>query len=186
MNIVSNFLTLWEVIDPIYYQLTRLQYVTNDKGQRKMMRVRFTKYKGKELILSDGTVIHKNDLLIKIHLHNVKLLKKLRTYDNDIRRALYTFKIVQDSLPYIADYLQAQRNCNQIKGLIGITTISKGSEKLGFEVFTLKSRCYKWFKQLALLPIYYLSVKEKNREMPEPVYLVMTKECLIKKYPKIN
>ncbi len=182
MNIVSNLLSIWEIIDPIYFHFTRLEYIQNNQGKRTLMRVRLTKYKGRDLILSDGTIIKRNDLLIKIHLHNVKLLKKIQKYESELRRALFTFKNVQESLPYIADYLQKQHYSQQIKGSIGVTTLHKGSEKLGFEVFTLNSKCYKWYNQSALLPIYYLSVHDRNQGIPTPVYLVMSKDNLLKKY----
>lgn len=72
--LLKNGLNLWGWIDPIYFRFTRLDYVENHLGKRTIMRVRLTKYKGREITLSDGTVIHKNDLLLKIHLHNIKLL----------------------------------------------------------------------------------------------------------------
>ncbi len=72
----SCLLSIWYLLDPLYFFFTRLTLI--DKRQSNVFRVRLTRYKGKDVILSDGTRIKKNDVLVKIHLHNVKLLKELR------------------------------------------------------------------------------------------------------------
>ncbi|WP_241558981.1 YkoP family protein [Oceanobacillus halophilus] len=182
MSIKENFLHIWDLIDPVYYHFSRLEYIENKRGERTIMRVRLTKYKGRDLRLKDGTEIHKNDLLIKIHLHNVKLLKQIHAYDNELRRALVTYKSVQDSMPSIVNYIQLMGYTNKIKGLIGITTLHKGCQKLGFEVYPIRNKYYKWFKQIALLPIYFLSCKKFNKEVPVPMYLLMSKDTLYKNY----
>lgn len=99
-------LATWGILDPLYFHFTRLQYVEKVSGENTIIRVRLTKYKGRNIILSDGTRINKNDLLIKIHLHNVELLKQMQGYDNELRRALMTYKSVKESLPYIVRHIQ--------------------------------------------------------------------------------
>lgn len=130
------------------------------------MRVRLTRYKGKKITLSDGTVINRNDMLLKIHLHNVKLLRQMVGY-SEIRRALIIYRGIQESLPPIARYLQMHDYANEIKGLIGITTLHKGCMKLGFEACPIHNPYYKLLKQVAFSPIYFLSLNnalnKKNR-----------------------
>ena len=81
----SCLLSIWYLLDPLYFFFTRLTLI--DKRQSNVFRVRLTRYKGKEVILSDGTRI-KNDVLVKIHLHNVKLLKELQPIESAVRRGL--------------------------------------------------------------------------------------------------
>ena len=82
----SCFLSIWSVIDPFYYFFSRLTLI--DKSQSNIFRVRLTKYKGIDVVLSDGTVIKKNDVLIKIHLHNIKLIKEMQHIESAVRRGL--------------------------------------------------------------------------------------------------
>ena len=184
MPVKQNWLYIWGMIDPIYFQFTRLNYVKNALGDRTIIRVRLTKYKGAKIILSDGTIINKNDLLLKIHLHNVKLLRKIINYPSDIRRALTTYKLVEESLPFVSHYIKGHQKREEIKGIIGITTLYKGSERLGFDVFPLKNKWYKRFKQIALFPIFFLSAEKISKEMTAPMYLIMSKKVLEKKYSK--
>lgn len=183
INIKQNCLFLWNLIDPIYFQFTRLRFIKNTFGEKTIIRVRVTKYKGEKVTLADGTVINKNDLLLKIHLHNVKLLRQLQKYDSDIKRAFVTYKHVQESLPSIIHYIQENMYTNRIKGLIGITSMQKGCKRLGFEVHTIRSPYYRMFKRISFYPIYKLS-SPKGKGIPDPVYLFMSMDGLFKKYKK--
>lgn len=173
-------LSAWNIIDPLYFYFSRLHYIEKN-GTRTIMRVRLTRYKGKKITLLDGTVINKNDRVLKIHLHNVKLLRQMIGY-SEIRRALIIYKSVQESLPSIAHYLQMHDYAYEIKGVIGITMLHKGCKKLGFEVYPIHNSFYKLIKQVAISPIYFLSTSKVFKKlMPHPVYLFMSKDCLIRK-----
>ncbi|WP_163538843.1 hypothetical protein [Gracilibacillus sp. YIM 98692] len=172
----------WNFWDPIYYSCTRLKYVENPLGEKTIMRVRLTKYKGERIILQDGTVIQKNDILLKIHLHNVRLLKKFEESDSDVKKAYIIYYHVRESLPELVRFLQSEGYVDQVKGIIGITMLHKGCKKLGFEVFPLRNKYYQWFKTLALIPIYFLSAKTCKKNPPLPMYLMMSKDRLMQKY----
>ena len=141
-----------------------------------IFRVRLTRYKGREVVLSDGTIVKKNDLLIKIHLHNVRLLKEMQRADENFKKTLFLYKKVQESLPDLAVYLLHHKKNEQIKGLIGITTLDKGYKRLGFEAFSLSSRSYIWIKLISHYRIHYLSLnystsKGKRYELPLFIYV---------------
>lgn len=151
------------------------------------MRVRLTRYQGRNVVLSDGTEIRKNDVLVKVHLHNVKLLSEIIQHKNELRKAKIIYSRVKDSLPAVVNYIQVSRLNNEIKGLIGITTLYKGCKRLGFEPHSIQNPVYKKFKQTALLPIYFLSSNHQlNDNYPEPMYLFMSKDTLFQKYGKTN
>ncbi|MBS4196659.1 hypothetical protein KHA97_16535 [Bacillus sp. FJAT-49870] len=176
-------LSAWNFIDPLYFQFTRLQYIKKTCGDNSIFRVRLTKYKGRNIVLSDGTTITKNDVLVKIHLHNAKLLQQMYKCDNEIRRALLIYKGVKESLPSLVNYMQSQEKADQIKGLIGITMLYKGCKKLGFEAHPIASPIYKNFKKVSLLPIYFLSSSRGiKKEIPSPMYLFMSKDALTSRY----
>lgn len=182
INFIKNSLFIWNIADPIYFQFTRLEHVKNKSGKRTIMRVRLTKYKGRKITLSDGTEINKNDLLLKVHLHNIKLLRQIQDYNSEVRRALMIYKSVQESLPAIVRHVKTKGYTDEIKGLIGITMLYKGCTKLGFETHPIQNPFYKLFKQVALLPIHLLASKKVTKVIPEPMYLFMSKDGLLNKY----
>ncbi|MBW8351281.1 hypothetical protein K0H71_17835 [Bacillus sp. IITD106] len=176
-------LSAWNFVDPLYFQFTRLEYIKKTGGDNSIFRVRLTKYKGRNIVLSDGTTITKNDVIVKIHLHNAKLLQKMYRSDNEIKRALIIYKGIKESLPSLVHYIQSHEKADRIKGLIGITTLYRGCKKLGFEAHPIASPTYKNFKKISLLPIYFLSSSRGIRkEIPSPMYLFMSKDALISRY----
>ncbi len=179
------FLQVWGICDHIYLLCTRLQCLEHISNNYNILRVRLTHYKGHDVVLLDGTMIKKNDLLVKIHLHNVRLLKEMKCLDQSINKSIYLYKKVQQSLPDLAIFIIQHKQSDQIKGIIGITMIDKGFKRLGFEPASLSSLPYLWFKRLALYPIHFLSSSKpstKRKHTPTPQYLFMSKDGICKKY----
>nr|WP_309143495.1 hypothetical protein [Bacillus sp. V3B] len=92
-------ISIWSLIDPLYYFCTRLIYLPSEEKEGNIFRIRLTKYKGRKIVLSDGTQINKNDTLVKIHLHNVRLSKELKDVKSEIKKAKMIYRYVQKSLP---------------------------------------------------------------------------------------
>jgi hypothetical protein len=166
----SYLLSFWNILDPLYYLITRLEYLDRHSG---ILRVRITKYKGNEVLLSDGTVIKKNDKLVKIHLHNVKLLSDLKSIPCSVRRGRIIFRKVHMSMPLITEYIHNHKESNKIKGVIGITMLYKGVEKLGFDTFQPCHPLYRLYKRITQAPLYILSAEHpKISKIPETYYLL--------------
>jgi hypothetical protein len=89
--------------------------------------VRLTKYKGKDVLLSDGTLIKKNDKLVKIHLHNVRLLSELKSVPCSVKKGRVIFRKIHMSMPLLSEYIHNHKQRNEIKGAIGITMLYKGA-----------------------------------------------------------
>ncbi|MFC7393149.1 YkoP family protein [Scopulibacillus cellulosilyticus] len=179
-------MTLWNFVDPIYYSFSHLNDIgKNGRTSDNIFRVKLTRYKGRDVTFSDGTKIKKNDLLIKIHLHNAQLLKEMRAFKNDIQRILHLYKLTKQSMPGVAEFIYEHPLRENIKGIVGITMLNNGSEKLGFVKVEISSKCYKAFKYMAFLPIHLLSTSKvsisKLKKHP-PTYLFMTKSTLLKRY----
>ncbi|RST76267.1 hypothetical protein D4T97_005685 [Siminovitchia acidinfaciens] len=182
-KIIQFCLSGWNMLDPIYFRFTRLHHIKKNCGNKTIMRVRLTRYKGRDITLCDGTIIGKNDVLVKVHLHNVKLLNEIMQYKSDLRKGKVIYSRVKDSLPGVFDYIQSSSFKDEIKGLIGITTLYKGCKRLGFESYPIKNPVYKKFKKTALMPIYFLSSsKQWKPESLEPMYLFMSKATLLQRY----
>ncbi|MEL3957587.1 hypothetical protein NST17_10325 [Caldifermentibacillus hisashii] len=175
----------WRLLDPLYYQFTRLTYIDY---RRNIFRVRLTRYLGHPVVLADGTHIQKNDLLLKIHFHNVRLLSELSQIQNEFQKGKVFFHLVKDSLPGIADFLTKHPKQHQIKGLIGITSLNFRSNRLGFEIYPIKNKIYKLIKMSAFLPINILSSVPDSRNKPshEPVYFFMSRDVLFKRHANFS
>lgn len=176
----SCILLIWKLIDPIYYACTRLKHMENS-----VFRVRLTRYKGKTMILSDGSKITKNDLLVRIHLHNVRIFEELHNVKSELKKTRLLYRQVEHSLPLIAVYINQHRKKEEIKGVIGITMINNGVSRLGLEPVEITNRAYKWWKSLIQVPIYILSAPHpslKQFRKKNPNYLFMSKDLLLSKY----
>ncbi|MEH7125787.1 hypothetical protein V7127_21485 [Bacillus sp. JJ1773] len=178
-------LSIWNWFDPIYYFFSRLTLLPCEGAKSNIFRIRITKYKGRNVVLSDGTRINKNDTLVKIHLHNAKLLIELKDIKSDLKKAKFMYQYVQKSLPEVENYIRECRQAYMVKGIVGITMLNKGCERLGFEVVDIYSPIYKWFKWFAFLPIELLSNKQTTWESlknQKPNYLFMSTNKLSEMY----
>lgn len=93
------------------------------------------------------------------------------------------YKYVLTSMPVLANYLQNHPNEEKIKGIIGITTLNRGVNTLGFECFTPGSKWYRFIKKLGQLPIFFLSSSSmKNLQKHRLSYLFISKEKLYAEY----
>lgn len=180
----NQILSIWKICDPFYYFCSRLTYVTRNGDN--IFRIRLTKYKGRNITLSDGTQILKNDTLVKIHLHNIRLLMEVKDIKSELKKAKMIYRNVQNSLPGVESYIRNHHRTSEIKGIVGITSLSKGTERLGFEIIDIMNPFYKWFKKLSFLPIGLLSNKgtsvNKILKFESPIYLFMSKEKLSHMY----
>lgn len=175
---------VWSIIDPFYYACSRLHYVVTEKEEKDktLFRVRLTSYQGHEVTLYDGTVIKKNDLLLKIHLHNVRMLHDLQVSNySKTKKALLIFHSVKRELPILAQYVNNHQHSQKIKGIIGITSLYKGANRLGFETVPIHNTYYRTYKKLTFSPINFIA----NTSSKDPVYLFMSKDALINKYHSI-
>ncbi|WP_053220153.1 YkoP family protein [Virgibacillus senegalensis] len=182
-----NLIQLWTLSDPYYFHCTRLSYIkeSNNSDFQNIFRVRLTSYQGKNIMLDDGTMIRKNDTLIKIHLHNIRLINETYDISGEVRKARHIYQTVQASLPGLAAYLREHVKRDQIKGIIGITVLNhKICQRLGFETFTISNPAYKLFKYAIFSTINKLATDPSrfHKGKQEPMYLFMSKDKLLNVY----
>jgi len=179
----SMILPIWRLLDRIYYHSNRLQFV--DRLDENIFRVRLTKYRGYPLQMEDGTRIIKGDLLVKIHLHNYLLVKKMVHLKSDVKRALFAHEIVKESMPGLAHFIKSHPQRDRIKGVIGVTVLNRGIKRLGFHSFELKNPFYRNWKRLYMAPLTALCQGKWSHlwnDKLEPKYLVMSKDTLLGTY----
>ncbi|MBG9791974.1 hypothetical protein ABD76_05440 [Paenibacillus dendritiformis] len=178
----SFALSIWSVIDPVYYACTRLKCIEHEGGST--FRVRLTSFRGRNVLLSDGTLIRRGDILLKIHLHNVMLLKNMLSIKSEIKKGKLLYRLIEKSLPDLAEYVRNHPKHDDIKGIIGITMLNRGGSGLGFETIQIRSALYKWIKYATMMPIYLVSANDplKNLKKQTPAYLFMSKDVLMDRY----
>ncbi|BFH14042.1 hypothetical protein WJ0W_003596 [Paenibacillus melissococcoides] len=178
----SFALSIWSVIDPVYYACTRLKCIEHEDGST--FRVRLTSFRGGDVLLSDGTIIKRGDILLKIHLHNVMLLKNMLSIKSEIKKGKLLYRLIEKSLPDLAEYVRNHPKHDDIKGIIGITMLNRGGSGLGFETIQIRSVMYKWIKYVTMMPIYFVSANDplRNLKKQTPAYLFMSKNVLMNKY----
>lgn len=180
-----SIISIWTFIDPLYHLFRRLKYIGSIQNKKAIFRVKLTKYKGKAFLLADGTEIKKNDCLLKIHLHNVRILKEVMSISHPLQRTRMVYKMVEQSMPLLAKFIENHQNTDEIKGIIGITMLNKGVKKLGFELMYPENRLYIKFKRWTQMPIFLIShtsLSLKKVKNQRPTYLVMSKQQLFAKY----
>lgn len=88
-------------------------------------------------------------------------------------------------MPILVDYINNHKKSEKIKGIVGITMLDKGVERLGFDVVTPVNPFYRCFKKITHIPIFYLTSKQVSlRHLPNTSYLFISKEKLQKTYQK--
>ncbi len=184
---MSTIIQTWSILDKLYYHCSRLQFV--DIKEQNIFRVRLLTYQGPSLSLEDGTTIQSSDLLLKIHLHNCLLMREMQHIKNDVKRALYVYHRVEQSLPGLAQFLANHPEQEAIKALLGITLLTRGVKSMGFQTIDIANPFYKTLKELILIPMFILlhpngRLKCIKKSHLTPKYLVMSKERLLDRYLK--
>lgn len=182
---MNHIIHTWSLLDKCYYHCSRLQCVNQE--EQNVFRVRLLTYRGQNLSLSDGTIIQSQDLLLKIHLHNCMLIKEMQGMDHDVKRALYVHNRVERSLPGLAQFVLNHPERDRIKGILGITLLSRGVKRLGFDSLDIPNPIYKRIKALYLIPMFCvchhnLKLNSFKKENLTPKYLAMSKEILLDRF----
>lgn len=188
MILKGLFYYFWGLIDIFYYNFTRLKSLEKQyKNKQNILRVRLTTYKGYDVELSDGTKIKHNDKLIKIHLHNVRVLKETKKFKSELKKGKWIYQAVERSLPEVVRFINEHKRRDDIKGIIGITMLDRVSQRLGFDAKHISNKYYRWFKWLLQFPILLMSTSNRSWKTifgVRPNYLFMSKEKLFDKYNK--
>lgn len=137
--------------------------------------------------MEDGTEIMKGDLLVKVHLHNYLLVRKMVGVQSDVKRALLVHDIVKESMPGLARFIKSHPLADQIKGIMGVTVLNRGIKRLGFDSFDLKNPIYHHWKKLYMVPMTAIcqgSLGQLWSTKHQPKYLMMSKTTLFYRYDK--
>lgn len=151
MNI--SLLHLWRVWDTIYYHSTRLQYVEKNHN---LFRIVLLPFWSEPLVTKHGSIINKNDLVLKLHIHNFRLAEMIYKKKDSKALGIMLLREVRNSMPGLARYVACHPYVDQITGVVGTTFLHRGVEHLGFsttnpiesKIYKIKSIYLKWMLRL--------------------------------------
>src|SRR5699024_3174186 len=127
----SYVVKLWKIIDQANVKCSRLCDVLKHEQIKTVLRFRLTRYQGRSVILSNGTTVQKGDMLLKIHLHNVRLIHELQIIDGDLRKAAHLYHSIKQALFQLAKEVETYDEYRRIKLTIGVTALYQGAEQQG-------------------------------------------------------
>ncbi|MCT4686463.1 YkoP family protein [Vallitalea sp.] len=129
-------------------------------------------YKGKDVSLSDGTVIKKGDTVAEIHINNdtikeVPVTKVIRVFHSEV---IAMANVLKDN----ADY-------KNVKAVFGRTVLYPLTKRLGFDVFEMKRGYMKKFIKVwdNLIRVLFSSKEKENVKFREPREVWMSREAII-------
>lgn len=181
----EGLLLTWQIWDQIYQHCSRLQYVDKENA---IFRVVLLRYHGNSLPTRDGTVISNGDTIIKLHIHNCRLVSQLEGATNPARLGLVLRREVLNSLPYLAEFVLEHPQYQDIKGIVGTTMLHRGVKTLGFDVMDVPETpfyVYKnWYLKL-MMQLMHPDGRERIKGKEEQLKVkrvYISKEELIRRY----
>ncbi len=179
-NVNTGLLEAWRVWDFFYQHVTRLEYV--NKENENIFRVVFCKYRGPKLDTRDGVAIYHGDPIVKLHIHNWKLTKKLYGIENETQLGIKTLRIVKESMPDLARYIENHPKGTNVKAIIGTTFLHRGVNRLGFDVANVPDSIkFKWKNMYLKFLLFLIHPNGTERLKTKPKELSIKRVYLSKK-----
>lgn len=177
--------SVWLLWEKAFHVMFRLETVT---PKDPMLHFRSITYQGKTVIMEDGNRLEKGDQVLELHFDNKKLFHFGSRSRSEMQLAIKMIRAVQKDLPALANMVLERPEYMDIKGLYGVTTISRGPEQFGFHVqdipkglFASSTRVYLKILMSVIHPKGQSRLKEGSH-MLEPKILMMPVDVLINRY----
>ncbi|UNK19916.1 polysaccharide deacetylase family protein [Paenibacillus sp. N3/727] len=177
--------SLWLLWEKVFHVLFQLETVT---PKDPMLHFRPISYQGKTVTMDDGTRLEKGDQVLELHFDNKKLFRIGSRSRSEMQLAIQMIRAMQKDLPTLANMVLERPEYMDIKGLYGVTMISRGPEQFGFHVqdlpqglFASSARIYLKILLSVIHPKGQSRLKEGSQKM-EPKLLMMPVDVLINRY----
>ena len=179
---------LGQRLDHLITRLLKFQHLHYRDGHPTLLSVRLRRYRGRALMLNDGTCIRPGDAIGEIHFHNGVLKELVAARDGPAQAgfaALRVLKELKRSLGELARW--AATHQEGVKAVMGITVLHRGAERLGFTLCELPSwlkipaRLYQGWLLAAYHPQGLPRVRLHHRKIVPRMVAMGTRE-LIRRY----
>jgi hypothetical protein len=176
---------LWLLWEMIFHFIFRLRTVT---PHNPFMHYRIRAYKGNNITLDNGMVLHKGDKVIELHIDNEKLFHIGINSRSTVHLAIKMIRSMEKELPSLAQQLMDNNDFKDAKALYGVSMINRGPEKFGFSIRDLPEG---WFAKTTdlylklLMRIIHPAGQDRLKESSDkwvPKMIVMPIDQLNKYY----
>ena len=175
---------LWPVIDRLLIMRYHIKPVRTDG----IISVELRRYKGRPIMLGDGSKVKAGDTITELHLNSAWFRKrrKLSLAVSDLHwEVLHCFA---KDLSYLAEQMVNGMFDSGITALHGSTLLHVGARRLGFQVEELPTTLWKKLAQFylaGLMQIHHPLGKEKFKAMGKPLEVKgiwLSKAELLRRY----
>lgn len=177
--------SLWLLWDKAFHAVFRLETVT---PKDPMLHFRLRPYQGRTVEMGEGTRLERGDQVLELHFDNKKLFHIGSRSRSEMQIAIQMIRAVQNDLPTLAGMVLERPEFAEIKGLYGVTMITRGPEQFGFllqdlppGIFARTTRVYLKVLLSIIHPKGQNRLKE-GRSVMEPKILLMPVDVLIDRY----
>ena len=133
-----------------------------------MLRVGVERYRGRELLLSDGAAIRPGDRVVTIHFNNEAVSALHGREVNPVRAGILVVRNFERSLRALADLLERDPRYQAVKAITATTILYQGIDRFGFEVHppsrTLANRIAAAYERFVLSRFHPLGRERGNQE----------------------
>lgn len=179
--VVSSWLA-WEKLFNTVFSMQSIE------EENELLHYRIRKYHGRKIILNDGKVIRKGDLIAELHFNNGLFFQAIADSNSSIHLAVRLLRETDSWLPKLADLLNREPDGKHVKAVYGISMIYRGTEQFGFTTQDLPESYFSFFTRFylkLLLVVLHPQGKKRLKSHPElwkPKIIAMSADELFKRY----
>jgi hypothetical protein len=186
ITFMKCFRRVWGIYDWAFRKLSGIRDLRD--GKSSFYRIALRRYRGKDWLMPDGSMLKAGETYLELHINNEHLLASIGENVKVERAALIALREVRKELPVVAQLLNSDNRYRHIKVLLAITLLHRGTEHLGFTAYDMPKGPVRtligWYERW-LLGLYHPGGFKKlgdYRDKLEPKYVVMTKQDLMQRY----
>ncbi len=186
VGFVKKFLQhLWQIWERCFDRLAGLKPMR--EGDNQLFRLAIRNYRGDEMRLSDGTLLTSGDKVVELHLNNELLQRMTSTARSLESVGIRLLRETRHALPLLAKLISSDPHYQEIKALVGITIIHRGTKQLGFSVYDLPpllGSLVTWYQRWLMFLLHPGGLSHLRRQWHKlvPKKVVISKNELLQRY----
>lgn len=180
----QGFLLFWPLWERFLHTVWHIQSIPD--APYHLMEVRFIRYHGRSIELSNGVHIQKGDPVIELHFRNQAFLEIGE--DGDTWKYMV---IIGQNLQALARWMQSSDFPSEVKAIYGVTLLSRGAPRLGFTLRLRPKTLLTWFDRFFMTGLLVLYNPKGERRLLQgttygtfPQEAWMSREKLLQRYGK--
>ena len=133
----------WRLLETYFHRAYRMETLEDDP--EALLAYNFYTYRGPDVPLRCGTVIHGGDRLLELHFRREALLPLIQDGDS-AHMGLGLVRLAERDVPRLALVLERDPRFQEVKALHALTLFYRGTARYGFEVMPVRQWwAERWF-----------------------------------------